>query len=133
LPVDYNKPPAHYVAEFLRIYAKHMDGQFPPRLQDAIKLLARKIGPPKEGEAPTEEMMQLAFYGAGMAAVTMRSKAGEDWQYYPGNKLGEKDHMIFWFRDKREDKYWAVFGDLRVEEVSPQQLPPGPVESPTNE
>ncbi len=136
LPVDFNKPPVHFVAECLRIYAKHMDGKFPPQLQDAInnaiKPLTEKLKP-AEGESPSEDLMQVAFHGAGMAAVTMRSKAGEDWQYYPGHKLGEKDHMIFWFRDKREDRYWAVFGDLRVEEVPSKDLPPTPMEKPANE
>ena len=41
-----------------------------------------------------------------------------------GVTLGEKDTLIFWYRkDPRSPTYRAIFGDLRVEDVTEAQLP----------
>lgn len=120
--------PANFVANFLTIYAKHMDGQFPKRLQDAVPELGKKLAPPNSApkaiEAPSREMMQVAFYGAAMAAVTNRSPQGERWQYYPGRKFGDANTIVFWFYDKKKDVYHAVYGDLHVKPVKQGDLPP---------
>jgi outer membrane lipoprotein-sorting protein len=118
LPVDFNMTPADFTAKFLKIYANHMDGQLPPRLQDAITLLSEKIKPKDANTPASEEAMQAAFYGAGMAAVVIHGQQGKDWEYYPGIKSGEKDKLVFWLHDKRKGGYLAVYGDLRVEPIA---------------
>jgi len=132
LPVDFNASPAEHVSKFLTIYAKHMDGKLPTSLQDAFKTLAEKIGPPDPDKPPSQEMMDemmmLSFHSAAIRAATVMGKQGEDWQYYPGGAHGEKETMLFWCRDRRNGKYLAVFGDLRVEAVATDDLPPAPAE-----
>jgi hypothetical protein len=38
-------------------------------------------------------------------------------------KLGDKDRIVFWYQLEKSDKYRAIFGDLRVEDVTKDQLP----------
>jgi hypothetical protein len=128
LPIDFEASPATYVVGFLKIYAKHMEGQFPPRLQDAIKTLGEKLEPPKSDEPLSDELSQLPFYSAATVAITRHGKQGEDWQYYPGHTLGDKKQIVFWCRDKKRKEYSVVYADLRVEQVEKNQLPPAPVQ-----
>jgi outer membrane lipoprotein-sorting protein len=128
LPVDFNATSAHYVAEFFKIYAKHMDGEFPPQIEEAVPLLAKKLRTPETNQPPSDEMMQLAFNSAAMHAAMRKGIRGVDWQYYPGHKLGEADQIVFWSHDAKSGKYPAVFGDLRIESVDKEQLPPAPIE-----
>jgi outer membrane lipoprotein-sorting protein len=121
LPVDFNLTPAEVTAKFLKIYADHMGGEFPPRLQDAMKLLSEKMK--KDTTTPsTEEAAQTAFYASGMAAVIMKLEQGKGWQYYLGRKLGDKDKVVFWVNDKASGGYLAVYGDLRVETITKEAL-----------
>ena len=81
LPVNFNLTPAEFTAKFLKIYADHMGGEFPPRLQDAMKLLSEKIKPKDATTPPTEEATQ-AF------AEMMR--------HYPGLTVAKfKQAMVF--------------------------------------
>lgn len=123
LPVDFNASPAEHVAQFLKIYVKHMDGQLPPELEEATPLLAKKLGPPKPDQPPSEEILQLSFRSAAVHATMRNRKRGVDWQYYASRKLGDADQIVFWSRDRQGDKYQAVFGDLRVEAVAEENLP----------
>ncbi len=125
-PADAKATPAHYVAEYLKIYAKYLDGQFPSRLQDAPKLLAEKFRSLQTDELPSADLMQLPFYTAATHAIMRKGRQGRDWQYFPGHKLGEKDQVVFWLRDRKNGEYAAVFGDLRIEKVGQDQLPPAP-------
>lgn len=68
--------------------------------------------------------MQLPGYSAAIAAATLKLKVGERWQYYPGVKLGQKDRIVFWYLDAKASTYSAVWGDLRIEKVAKDQLPP---------
>lgn len=128
LPVDLDASPAEHVSKFLKIYQKHVDGEFPTSLQDAFKTVAEKIGPPNPDKPPSqeliEEMMMLSFHSAAIRASTAKGKQGEDWQYFPGRVPGEQGQVVFWCRDKTSDKYLAVFGDLHVESVAKDDLPP---------
>jgi outer membrane lipoprotein-sorting protein len=128
LPVDFDTSPANYTAEFLRIYVKHMEGQFPPKLEEAAPLLAKALRASQANGPPSDEMMKLAFYSAAMRAATRKGIKGDDWQYYPDRKLGGADQIVFWSRDQKNGDYVAVFADLRVEKVGKDQLPPAPAE-----
>ena len=50
---------------------------------------------------------------------------GEGKWYYRGKgvKLGEADKAIFWYRPKGSKTYRVIYGDLRVEDVAPENLP----------
>lgn len=53
-------------------------------------------------------------------------KQGTDYQYYPGVTLGEKDRIVFWSRSTKTGVYTALFGDLRIEQIDKEKLPPPP-------
>lgn len=50
---------------------------------------------------------------------------GEGKWYYRGQgvKLGDADKAIFWYRPKDSKTYRVIYGDLRVEDVAPENLP----------
>ncbi len=52
-----------------------------------------------------------------------RGSEHENYEYYPGGKLGEKDRIVFWYRDRKTGEYSAVFGDLRIEKNQPGSTP----------
>ncbi len=122
IPLDGVTTPAHLVAEFLKIYAKHMGGRLPEKLQDAALTLRQKMPKPQPNQLPSAEMMKLPFYVAAVASVTRRSQ-GTDWQYFANRQKNDGNEMIFWFNDKHNDVYWGVFGDFHVAQVAPDQLP----------
>ncbi len=119
LPMDFNATPTDRVTRFLKFYTDQMDSKFPPRLQDAIRLLGESLKP-----EDMNELREAAFYGAGMAVVITHGHQGKDWQYYPGRELGEEDKVVFWFHDKKNKRYMAVYGDLRVATIEKNALPP---------
>jgi outer membrane lipoprotein-sorting protein len=125
IALDLNATPADHVAGLLAIYAGHFDGKFPAKLEDATKAVADKLKP-KADEAPSKELLKLVSHGAGVAAVMMKTKRGERWQYDPTVELGQKDRIVFWYHDAKTKTYHAVYGDLRVEKVAKDQLPPKP-------
>jgi hypothetical protein len=105
-----------------------MGGEFPPQIEEAVPLLAKKLRSSGTNQPPSDEMMQLAFNSAAMHAAMRKGIRGTDWQYYPGRKLGEVDQIVFWSFDAKSGKYATVFGDLRIESVVKEQLPPVPIE-----
>jgi outer membrane lipoprotein-sorting protein len=125
IALDLDATPADHVAGLLKIYASHMDGKFPTKLEDATKAVADKLRP-KADEPPGEELLKLVSHGAGVAALTVKTKRGERWQYDPAVELGQKDRIVFWYHDPKKKTYHAVYGDLRVEKVAKDQLPPKP-------
>jgi outer membrane lipoprotein-sorting protein len=125
--------PADHVAHFLTLYAKLMDGEFPERLEGRLvdklfeKISREHGGNPKVEDLPADAMRIPAF-AAAVAAVLHKAKR-ENWQYYPDVKLGQKDRVIYWYHDPKTDTYSAVFGDLRVERVTKDQLPAAPADN----
>lgn len=124
-PADAQSTRATYVAEFLKIYAKHMNGEFPSRLEDAPERLKESFQSSPERQPPLAELLPLPMYVAAMHSMTRKGVQGVDWQYYPGHKMGEADHLLFWVREPRGE-YFGVYGDLRVEKVAKEGLPVGP-------
>jgi hypothetical protein len=112
------------LVECLRIWAEVLlDGNFPEAIgmQELMKQLpqveaklAESVASPEEG---TQKGMTLA---KGMLFVM-----GLENQHYAGNgvKLGDADTAIFWYQPKDSDKYRVIYGDLRVKDVAPEDLP----------
>jgi hypothetical protein len=46
-------------------------------------------------------------------------------QHYAGNgvKLGEADKAIFWYQPEGSETWRVIYGDLRVKDVAPENLP----------
>lgn len=136
---DLSKTPAQLVTSILRTYAESMDGQFPARLTDRGQSmfadLKKKglldsyesnfhvpVGQKTEWNEQAEKMgnlivsfCQLSFFLSG--------KRGVDYAYYPGGTLGEKDRIMFWYKDEKSGEYMAIYGDLRVEKIDKEKLP----------
>ena len=111
----------------LRVYAKKSGGPFPDRLLDLDDPIFKKLDTADDpNEKTTADNMEIGLIqGAAIPHLRMyitSHQKGTDYQYYPGGKLGEKDRMVFWSKDKNGE-YTAVFGDLRVEKVAKDKLP----------
>jgi hypothetical protein len=95
---------------------------------DGLKPLQEKLaksGTPTADQLPDDDdLLQLPGNVAAVAAVTLKSKEGQRWQYYPGVTLGKRDQIVFWYLDTKTNTYCAVYGDLRIEKVGREQLPP---------
>lgn len=103
------------VIPFLRESAELNDGQFPSTLLDVTAFTKSA----KPGDQ--ENIRRLAVRVGVMTAMTSNVEHGYGGK---GVKLGEKEKVIFWYRkDPKSPTYRAVFGDLRVEDVTETQLP----------
>ena len=110
------------VINVLQVYADATDGKFPERLNDWAaygKALAAKS---KGGKLDPAAMQKVAGVGA-ISALLSNKKAGEDYAYNGKDaKLGEKDKIIFWHRDKAKGTYRAIFGDLTARDVPAEEI-----------
>ena len=43
-----------------------------------------------------------------------------------GIKLGDADKILFWYKPKGKEAYRAIFGDMKVADVTAAQLPAAP-------
>jgi hypothetical protein len=116
--------------EGLRIRAQVLgDGLFPESVavEDYLKeapAIGKKIGELGLSEKEQGELgMKLAKH-----LLFIRFFKGEGkWQYEGrGVKLGDANTPIFWYRPKDSKTYRVIYGDLRVEDVTPENLP-GPL------
>jgi len=134
----------HMVA-ILRFYSQQTGGKFPTHVDDQGRAIAEQLGLPQERDAMTAEQKQLMVDVDGMALYLKAGQAGRHFEYYPGVKFGDKDRVVFWHVESLfratftpliprpdagpppkppEEKYLAIYGDLRVEELKKDQLPP---------
>lgn len=113
--------------EGLRIRAQVLgDGTFPDSVavEDYLKeapAIGKKIGELGLSEKEQSELgMKLAKH-----LLFIRFFKGEGkWQYQGrGVKLGDANMPIFWYRPKDSQTYRVIYGDLRVEDVVPENLP----------
>ncbi len=127
--IDLSITPAQLVTTILRVYANLCEGQFPAKLNDMaqsidaeLKKKGLKVG--EEGESA--DVTRLRGWTIQLNTLLMGMESGIDYQYYPGGKLGEKNQIVFWCKDKKSGEYTAVYGDLRVEKIGKDKLPPTP-------
>jgi len=113
--------------EGLRIRAEVLgDGRFPEgvAVEDFLKLgpaIAKKIEElGLSDEEETELGMKLSRH-----LLFIRFFKGQGRWHYAGNgvKLGDSDTAIFWYRPEGSETYRVIYGDLHVEDVSPENLP----------
>jgi len=113
--------------EGLRILAETFgDGQFPDgvSLEDHLKqapALEKQFG-----ELPLSSEERIAL-GTKISkyVLFMRFFQGEGKWYYRGKgvRLGQAEIPIFWYRPRGSTTYRVIYGDLRVEDAVPDQLP----------
>jgi hypothetical protein len=135
ISIDLTGKPANDLEPILRYYAKESGGQFPERLMDFNNPIMKKLNTSGDSkEKATSESVELGLIQGG-SVLRLRMyleshKQGTDYQYYPGVSLGEKDRIVFWSRNTKTGVYTALFGDLRVEKVDKDKIPPPEKEAP---
>ncbi|MBM4024739.1 MAG: hypothetical protein FJ280_04940 [Planctomycetes bacterium] len=113
--------------EGLRILAeRYGDSQFPDSvaLEDFMKRIPQmqekekqfKLSPEEDADLTSKIQKHILF---------LRFYKGEGKWYYRGQgvKLGEADKAIFWYRPKDSATYRVIYGDLHVEDATPENLP----------
>ena len=125
--VDFSDSSESTFVESLRIWAEVIEGgQFP----DSINLEdIAKIGPKFEkglekAGLTDEEQTNLAIkWGQGLVFIRFFKGQGQ-WHYAgQGVKLGDGQSPIFWYQPQDSETWRVIYGDLRVEDVTEENLP----------
>ena len=78
----------------------------------------------------TPDSMKLAMAsGALTGSLIIGYERRKSYDYLPGHKLGEKDVIVFWRKDKASGKIMAVFGDLTIREIKQDEVPAASAEA----
>jgi len=127
MELDLNSATEADFIEGLRILAETFgDGQFPEgvALDDYLKQAPQIAKKFEELKLSDEEQLVL---GRKMQqyVLFLRFFKGEGKWYYRGQgvMLGAAETPIFWYRPKGSETYRVIYGDLRVEDVAPEDLP----------
>jgi outer membrane lipoprotein-sorting protein len=102
------------VVDVLRSYAAANDGAFPPNLLDwqgSVMMQIKGQGDPQLMQKVGRLTNLLTSHPSGYGY------AGRD------VTLGEKNRIVFWYQPEKSRTYRAVYGDLRVADVTAAQLP----------
>jgi outer membrane lipoprotein-sorting protein len=118
--------PAEDVARLLRLYAERSGGTFPDRLDDWAAYDKQFAKAKTKWQGPADpDLVQAVQVIVRVQLFLLRAKG--DYGYRPsGVKLGDKEKVLFWYRPEGAAKYRAVYGDLRVADVTADQLPEKP-------
>ncbi len=114
--------------ESLGIWAKILgDGAFPEEIgtEFTMKKIPSLIGKLKEMNIPEEEGTQMGMkVGLGMLFHQMVDTGGCKWQYTgDGVQYGDAEKVVFWYQPQGSANYRAIYGDLSVKDVAPENLP----------
>jgi len=125
--IDFKKGTEEAFIETLRIWAEIIeDGQFP----DSISLEeVVKIGPNfdkglKQANLTKQQETEIAMrWGQGYVFIRLFKGQGK-WHYSgKGVELGDADTPIFWYQPQESQTWRVIYGDLRVEDISTENLP----------
>ena len=114
--------------ETLRIWATILgEGVFPEAIDtgatmEIMPVLIRKL---QQMNIPEEEGTKMGInVGLGMLFQQKLDLIGNPWKYVgSGVKFGDAHTVVFWYQPEGSSDYRVVYGDLRVEEISPDNLP----------
>jgi len=113
--------------ESLRIWAKVIgDGTFPEAIgtENAMKqipLLGQKLGTLNLSKDDATQMGMS--FAKGMLFHQLLETGGK-WHYAgQGVKLGDASKAIFWYQPEGSEIWRVIYGDLRAEDVAPENLP----------
>ncbi|MDG3002260.1 molybdopterin-dependent oxidoreductase [Paludisphaera mucosa] len=111
------------LVDLLRFAATASGGRFPTKL-DASELTERFPAEPWEKD---RRLVRWIFGTAIHGSIFARNPPGGWHGYSPDEvKLGNRDRIVFWHHPWGQRTYRAVFGDLHVENVTAEDLPPEP-------
>lgn len=113
----------------LKVWAElFLDGRFPESItidqyMKQVPLLEGAVAPLNLSESEAQKLGENFIKGM-MFISLFTAKGHEQWHYAgSGVKLGDAVTPIFWYRPKDAQNYRVIYGDLRVEEVSADNLP----------
>jgi outer membrane lipoprotein-sorting protein len=128
---DMSEPKEEDFIESFRIWAEHMDGNFPSKMHmsavnEFMKYQQKKMK--EKGTEPSiEDITQLQQTIIDMThgfPFAESLPAESDWKYVGGEvKFGDANAPIFWYRPKKSQTYRVIYGDLSVKDVASENLP----------
>jgi outer membrane lipoprotein-sorting protein len=128
---DLSEPKEEDFIESFRVWAEHMDGNFPSKMHrsavnEFIKYQQKKLK--EKGIEPSiEDMTQMQQTIIDMThgfPFVETLPAESDWKYAGKDvKFGDAGKPIFWYRPKSSETYRVIYGDLSVKDVAPENLP----------
>jgi outer membrane lipoprotein-sorting protein len=129
LQVDAREASEDDLIEYLRLWSSWTnDGTFPPTLNPA-ELAKAAMEMAKAGKfGPDQTTEQQQFEHAmkmtrGMMFV-LKLPAQSNWRYAGQNvKHGDAQTPIFWYQPAGSATYRAIYGDLSIKDVTPENLP----------
>ena len=139
-PEDYSieHQPRHWVTEeemvdFLGILAEYNNKTFPdqPVTPSSDKINEIYEMPEKERTVSEQKLLETMDYYK-MASLNMMpirhfvqdQTVEKSFRYLgKGINLGDQDRIVCWYRLKDTNSYRAVYGDLSIREVAPEDLP----------
>ena len=120
--LDMSKFTEEDFTETLRLWTQQRDGEFP----DSMTLEDLMSAPIEieQLDLPAEEIMQLGTRMARGYLFLHFLARGVGYEYRgKGVKLGDGATAVFWYRPDGSATYRVVYGDLRAEDVAPEDLP----------
>lgn len=108
----------------LKVWAEVNDDTFPDEFsQAALQGAMVKIAKSLDGTPNEEDILKIAQeFTRGFMFVATFMEGGEFKYQGKGVILGEGDRIVCYFRKKDEPNYRAIFGDLSVGELTPEDL-----------
>ncbi|OHB79327.1 MAG: hypothetical protein A2Z25_23115 [Planctomycetes bacterium RBG_16_55_9] len=125
--IDFSESSETAFIETLRIWAQIIeDGQFPDsiNLEDIVKMGPKFAQGMKRAGLTEQQMAEVAMrWGQGLVFIRFFKGQGQ-WHYAgKGVKLGDGEAPIFWYQPQGSKTWRVIYGDLRAEDVSPENLP----------
>ena len=125
--MDFGNATEEDFVESLRVWVEVIrDGSFPEAIgtvnaMEQMPVLIENIG---KMNIPEEEATQMGLaFGKGMLFHQILESQGQ-WNYSgAGVKLGDADTPVFWYQPEGSPTYRVIYGDLHVEDVTPENLP----------
>ena len=128
---DLSEPTEEDFIESFRIWAEHMDGKFPSKMDRSAvnefvqyrreKMKEKGIEPSIDDVTKLQQIIIDMTHGFPFVEAL---PADSDWHYAGQNvKFGDTDKAIFWYRPEGSETYRVIYGDLSVKDVAPENLP----------
>jgi hypothetical protein len=125
--IDFTDSSESGFIESLRIWAEIIeDGHFPDgiALEDVVKMGPKFDQGMKRAGLTEEQQLEVATRW-GQGYVFIRFFKGQGQWHYAGQdvKLGDGSKAIFWYQPQESETWRVIYGDLRIEDVSAENLP----------
>lgn len=124
--IDYdlveNLTPEEHVQRFLKYYSDLHDGQFPEQIDNPglITEITQKLY--EDGDFTEEEKKAMYNMTPSMGAIWTYRQSLSEFGYQSGVQLGEEDRLVFWYRPAESDSFKVIYGDLRIGEITAEEL-----------